>query len=274
MKARYAVLAAVLSMSLLPACSNSDGDDDLIIAGGASGGSGGSAGTGGSGGAGGVAGSGGAGGAGAVGGSGGTAGGGGAGGSTGAGGTGGLGGGAGTGGAGGTAGAGGSGGTGGFAGPGGSGGKRRNWRRVWKRCGWWYGRLQRVAVERAEAREPADRVVSPALAVQVDRRAAVVSAVSRLRRLAQGRPACPRRSFLRRQPAAPDHRPGLARQYLDREPDSLGRIDRACDFLPLTDHRTFDQHYDPQWRSDKLLSDYRRGSQQQSARDRARRAWT
>ncbi|WP_432935615.1 CehA/McbA family metallohydrolase [Kribbella sp. CA-253562] len=36
--------------------------------------------------------------------------------------------------------------------------------------------------------------------------------------------------------------------------DQIGQAERmGLDFLPLTDHRTYDQHWDPQWRSEKLL---------------------
>ncbi|QRP50098.1 CehA/McbA family metallohydrolase [Amycolatopsis sp. FDAARGOS 1241] len=36
--------------------------------------------------------------------------------------------------------------------------------------------------------------------------------------------------------------------------DQIGQAERTgLDFLPLTDHRTYDQHWDPQWTSDKLL---------------------
>ena len=46
----------------------------------------------------------------------------------------------------------------------------------------------------------------------------------------------------------------------DRLPGNMSITDqigiaqlRALNFLPLTDHRTYDQHYDPLWRSDSLL---------------------
>ncbi|AWS43538.1 hypothetical protein DKM19_21305 [Streptosporangium sp. 'caverna'] len=36
--------------------------------------------------------------------------------------------------------------------------------------------------------------------------------------------------------------------------DQIGEAERiGLDFLPLTDHRTYDQHWDPQWQSSKLL---------------------
>ncbi len=36
--------------------------------------------------------------------------------------------------------------------------------------------------------------------------------------------------------------------------DQIGRAEQVgLDFLPLTDHRTYDQHWDPQWTSDRLL---------------------
>ncbi|MFC5268205.1 CehA/McbA family metallohydrolase [Kribbella qitaiheensis] len=36
--------------------------------------------------------------------------------------------------------------------------------------------------------------------------------------------------------------------------DQIGQAERmGLDYLPLTDHRTYDQHWDPQWRSEKLL---------------------
>ncbi|GII58027.1 hypothetical protein Pth03_64160 [Planotetraspora thailandica] len=36
--------------------------------------------------------------------------------------------------------------------------------------------------------------------------------------------------------------------------DQIGEAERVgLDFLPLTDHRTYDQHWDPQWRSSKLI---------------------
>ncbi|MEO3868771.1 CehA/McbA family metallohydrolase [Nonomuraea sp. B12E4] len=36
--------------------------------------------------------------------------------------------------------------------------------------------------------------------------------------------------------------------------DQIGEAERTgLDFLPLTDHRTYDQHWDPQWQSSKLL---------------------
>ncbi|WP_326565670.1 CehA/McbA family metallohydrolase [Amycolatopsis rhabdoformis] len=36
--------------------------------------------------------------------------------------------------------------------------------------------------------------------------------------------------------------------------DQIGQAEHTgLDFLPLTDHRTYDQHWDPQWTSDKLL---------------------
>ncbi|MFD0736429.1 CehA/McbA family metallohydrolase [Planotetraspora mira] len=36
--------------------------------------------------------------------------------------------------------------------------------------------------------------------------------------------------------------------------DQIGEAERVgLDFLPLTDHRTYDQHWDPQWHSSKLL---------------------
>jgi hypothetical protein len=36
--------------------------------------------------------------------------------------------------------------------------------------------------------------------------------------------------------------------------DQIGQAERTgLDFLPLTDHRTYDQHWDPQWQSSKLL---------------------
>src|SRR5690349_2250332 len=36
--------------------------------------------------------------------------------------------------------------------------------------------------------------------------------------------------------------------------DQIGQAERTgLDFLPLTDHRTYDQHWDPQWQSSKLI---------------------
>src|SRR4051794_12814229 len=36
--------------------------------------------------------------------------------------------------------------------------------------------------------------------------------------------------------------------------DQIAQAERTgLEFLPLTDHRTYDQHWDPQWRSDKLI---------------------
>ncbi|MEV8615119.1 CehA/McbA family metallohydrolase [Amycolatopsis sp. NPDC051373] len=36
--------------------------------------------------------------------------------------------------------------------------------------------------------------------------------------------------------------------------DQIGQAEKTgLDFLPLTDHRTYDQHWDPQWTSDRLL---------------------
>ena len=36
--------------------------------------------------------------------------------------------------------------------------------------------------------------------------------------------------------------------------DQIGQAEReGLDFVPLTDHRTYDQHWDPQWTSSELL---------------------
>ena len=53
----------------------------------------------------------------------------------------------------------------------------------------------------------------------------------------------------------------MARQALDdRAPGNMPLADiialvewLGVDFLPITDHRTYDQHYDPQWTSDRVL---------------------
>jgi predicted metal-dependent phosphoesterase TrpH len=53
----------------------------------------------------------------------------------------------------------------------------------------------------------------------------------------------------------------LLRQSLDDQApgnmpvaDILGLVESLdVDFLPITDHRTYDQHYDPQWTSDRVL---------------------
>ncbi len=227
------LLAVLLASSLLCACSTSDGDDDLIVAGGSSGGSGGNAGAGGTGGSGGAAGAGGSGGTAGAGGAGGSAGAGGAGGSAGGGGAGGSAGAGGTGGiagAGGTGGAAGSGGAGGSAGAGGGGGSAGS--------GGAGGGTGGAAGSGGAGGGAGAGGTGGAIAPQ----GAWLKGDTHVHDDHSSDGSLPRQTIGQGAPG----NTSVAAQILFAETTGLH-------WLPLTDHRTFDQHYDPQWRSDKLL---------------------